>query len=59
MFILAKVLQALGLADVGFALYVGITQPHGMGTEYKFTGIGILVFLAGYIIEGLWARAGK
>ncbi len=59
MFILAKVLQALGLADVGFALYVGISQPHGMGIEYKFTGIGILVFLAGYIIEGLWVRAGK
>jgi hypothetical protein len=58
-FILAKVLQALGLADVGFALYVGVTQPHGMRNEYKFTGIGILVFLAGYIIEGLWVRAGK
>jgi len=58
-FILAKVLQALGLADVGFALYVGITQAHGMGNEYKFTGIGILVFLVGYIIEGLWVRAGK
>jgi hypothetical protein len=58
-FILAKVLQALGLADVGFALYVGITQAHGMGNEYKFTGIGILVFLAGYIIEGWWVRAGK
>ena len=59
MFILAKVLQALGLADVGFALYVGITQPHGMGDEYKFTGIGILVFLLGYIIEGWWVRSGK
>ncbi len=59
MFILAKVLQALGLADVGFALYVGITQPHGMGTEYKFTAIGILVFLAGYIIEVLSVRARK
>jgi hypothetical protein len=58
-FILAKVLQALGLADVGFALYVGLTQAHGMGNEYKFTGIGILVFLAGYIIEGVWFRAGK
>ena len=45
-------------ADVGFALYVGITQPHGMGSEYEFTGIGILVFLAGYIIEGCgFARA--
>lgn len=52
MFILGKVLQALGCADVGFALYIGITQPHGMGNEYKFTGIGILVFLVGYIIEG-------
>jgi hypothetical protein len=57
-FILAKVLQALGLADVGFALYVGITQTHGMGNEYKFTGIGILVFLAGYIIEGVWVSRG-
>ena len=59
MFILAKVLQALGIADVGFALYVGITQPHGMGTEYKLTGIGILVFLAGYIVEALWTRPAK
>ena len=58
MFILAKVLQALGLADVGFALYTGITQTHGMGNEYKFTGIGILVFLAGYIIEGVWVSRG-
>jgi hypothetical protein len=57
-FILAKVLQALGLADVGFALYIGITQTHGMGNEYKFTGIGILVFLAGYIIEGVWVSRG-
>lgn len=51
MYILAKVLEALGCADVGFALYVGITQPHGMGNEFKLTGIGILVFLAGYIVE--------
>jgi hypothetical protein len=56
-FILAKVLQALGLADVGFALYVGITQPTEMANEYKFTGIGILVFLVGYIIEGYWGKS--
>ena len=59
MFFLAKTLEAIGCVDVLFALYVGITQPHGMGHEYEFTGIGILVFLAGYIIEGLWVRAGK
>ncbi|HKF29217.1 MAG TPA: hypothetical protein VKB29_08300 [Candidatus Binataceae bacterium] len=44
-------LEALGCADVGFALYVGVTQPHGMGNEFKLTGIGILVFLVGYIVE--------
>ena len=55
MYLLAKVLQALGCADVAFALYVGITDVHGMGNEYKFTGIGILVFLVGYIIEGFSA----
>ncbi|MHB8381834.1 MAG: hypothetical protein ACYDC3_05785 [Candidatus Binataceae bacterium] len=48
---MGKVLEALGCADVGFALFVGITQTHGMGNEYKLTGIGILVFLAGYIAE--------
>lgn len=59
MFILAKVLQAIGIADVGFALYAGLTQPHGMGQEYEFTAIGIAVFLAGYAVEVLWAREGK
>ena len=53
MYILGKVLEALGCADVGFALFVGITQPHGMGSEFKLTGIGILVFLVGYIVENL------
>jgi len=52
-YILGKVLEALGCADVGFALFVGITQPHGMGSEFKLTGIGILVFLVGYIVENL------
>jgi CheY-like chemotaxis protein len=47
--------QALGCADVLFALYVGVTDIHGMANEYKFTGIGILVFLVGYIIEGFSA----
>ncbi|HEY6394197.1 MAG TPA: hypothetical protein VIX12_02195 [Candidatus Binataceae bacterium] len=52
MYILGKILQALGCADVGFALYVGITQPHGMGREFEITAIGILVFVLGYIAEG-------
>jgi len=48
---LGKVLEALGCADVGFGLWVGVTKPHGMGTEFEITGIGILVFLLGYIVE--------
>ncbi|HSR57139.1 MAG TPA: hypothetical protein VLL57_03070 [Candidatus Binataceae bacterium] len=51
MFILAKVLEAIGCVDVLFALYIGMTQPHGMGREFQITGIGILVFVLGYLIE--------
>ncbi len=58
MFILGKVLQALGCADVGFALWVGVSQPHGIGSEFEMTGIGILVFLLGYIAES-YSRPGS
>ena len=51
MYYLAKVLEAVGCVDVLFALYVGITQPHGMGREFEITGVGILVFAIGYTIE--------
>jgi hypothetical protein len=50
-FFLAKVLEAIGCVDVLFGLYVGITDPHGMGREFEITGIGILVFVAGFAIE--------
>jgi hypothetical protein len=50
-FILAKVLEAIGCVDVLFALYIGMTQPQGMGREFQITGIGILVFVLGYLIE--------
>jgi hypothetical protein len=55
-FLLGKVLEALGCADVGFALYVGLTQPRGMGKEFQLAGIGILVFALGYIAER-WSSA--
>ena len=51
MFILAKVLEAIGCVDVLFALYFGMTQPNGMGREFQITGVGILVFALGYVIE--------
>ena len=35
MFYLAKVIQALGFADVGYALLVGFTEEHSMGRELE------------------------
>ncbi|MGH7865228.1 MAG: hypothetical protein ACREQB_09570 [Candidatus Binataceae bacterium] len=57
MFIFAKVLQALGCADVGFALFLGISQ-NSLAREFELTGVGILVFAAGYAVEALAARRG-
>jgi hypothetical protein len=50
-FFLAKVLEAIGCVDVLFGLYVGITEPHGMGREFEIAGVGILVFMVGVAIE--------
>jgi hypothetical protein len=50
-FFLAKTLEAIGCVDVLFGLYVGISEPHGMGREFEITGVGILVFVVGMAIE--------
>jgi hypothetical protein len=50
-FLLGKILEALGCADVGFALYVGLTQEHGMGKELELAAIGMLVFGLGLLAE--------
>jgi len=49
-FLLAKVLEALGCADVGFALYVGISK-NAMAQEFEIALVGILVFTVGYALE--------
>ena len=51
MFYLGKMLEALGCADVGFALYVGMTQEHGMGKEFELALVGIVVFGLGVLAE--------
>jgi hypothetical protein len=51
-FYLAKLLQALGFADVGYALFVGVTQDRSMGRELVLLGIGVLVFSLGRYLEG-------
>ena len=40
MFYVAKVLQALGIADVGYAVFVGIFQGIAMAEEIILTLIG-------------------
>jgi hypothetical protein len=51
-FYLAKLLQAFGFADVGYALLVGVTEERGMGKELLLLGIGVLVFSLGRYLEG-------
>ena len=51
-FYLAKLLQALGFADVGYALLVGVTREHSMGKELLLLGVGVGVFSLGRYLEG-------
>jgi hypothetical protein len=51
MFYVAKTLQALGIADVGYALYVGIMQSYSMAEEIVLTLIGVGVFSLGRVLE--------
>ncbi len=51
MFYVAKVLQALGMADVGYALYVGIVQGAPMAEEIVLTLFGVGLFTMGRALE--------
>ncbi len=51
MFFLAKIIQALGIADVGYALFVGVTQENGMGRELTLMMLGFAIFTLGRFLE--------
>lgn len=51
MFYIAKILQALGLADIGYALFVGIMRNSSMAEEIVLTLIGLGVFGLGRALE--------
>lgn len=55
MFYVAKVLQALGVADVGYALYVGIMQESSMAEEIVLALIGVGIFSMGRVLERKFA----
>jgi len=51
MFYAAKIFQALGIADVGYALYVGVSQGRSMAEEIVLTLIGVGLFSLGRALE--------
>jgi hypothetical protein len=51
MFYAAKILQALGLADIGYALYVGVMKNSSMAEEIVLTLIGLGIFSLGRALE--------
>ena len=56
MFYLAKMMQAFGIADVGYALFVGLTEAQSMGRELGLMGLGLVVFYLGRFMEHRVAR---
>jgi hypothetical protein len=51
MFYVAKLFQAIGVADVGYAIYVGVAQHATMAEEIVLTLIGVGVFSLGRALE--------
>jgi ammonia channel protein AmtB len=51
MFYLAKLIQAVGFADVTYALFVGFTEEHSMGRELTLMMIGAAIFYVGWFLE--------
>jgi len=51
MFYLAKIFEAIGVADVGYAIYVGVVQHATMAEEIVLTLIGVGVFFLGRALE--------
>jgi hypothetical protein len=51
MFYVAKVFQALGIADVGYALYVAVSQGRSMAEEIVLTLVGVGLFSLGRALE--------
>jgi len=50
-FYFAKLLQLIGFAHVGYALFRGLTEENAMGPELKLLLIGAVVFSLGRLLE--------
>ena len=55
LYIIGRTLQLLGMIYLGYALFMGISlEKGGMAVEYKWLGIGIVVFIVGRLMERQW-----
>jgi hypothetical protein len=53
-FLFAKCVQAMGFADVGYGLYLGMTREGAMGKELELALVGVAIFYVGRLLER-WA----
>lgn len=51
LFLLSKTFQLIGMATVGFGLYLGVTEEHGMMQELRLLLAGSAIFLAGWFLQ--------
>jgi len=51
LFLLAKVVQLVGIATVGFGLVLGLTRENAMAQELRLLLAGILIFAAGWFLQ--------
>lgn len=50
-FYVAKLLELIGFAHVGYALFVGLTEENSMGPELRLLLLGVLLFSIGRLLE--------
>jgi hypothetical protein len=46
----AKIIQAIGLFEVMYGLIIGLKDDN-LGLEFRYAGIGLLIFGIGWLIE--------
>jgi hypothetical protein len=51
-FYVGKVLQLIGISNVGFGLFYGMTHADGLRFELKMLIVGSAVFFLGRLLEG-------
>jgi hypothetical protein len=49
---LAKFLQLSGISMMPTALFLGVTAQNGMTLEVRFLALGVMLFAAGWLVEG-------